>query len=224
MMSNVRLVVAVLLLVPVALACGKSEQQRPVTSHPASPAPGTAAIGTLAPASSPAATATTPPPAAAAPVVSGAARPPAKTPPEGPVTTEAAPPPPPTSDPLLTTHEERPAAREPTAPARRAPQRPKGRISLPAKLGAVTFDHERHASEPGTACATCHHPSRPQKPLASESQACRDCHTWPAVPPMQTSLQAAFHDPKGAAGTCIDCHRKRGGSAPVKCMECHKKK
>jgi hypothetical protein len=41
---------------------------------------------------------------------------------------------------------------------------------------------------------------------------------------MQTSLQAAFHDPKGAAGTCIDCHRKRDGSAPVKCMECHKKK
>ena len=110
------------------------------------------------------------------------------------------------------------------APARPAPQRPRGEISLPAKLGAVTFDHERHAKQPGTTCATCHHPSRPQKPLASESQACRDCHTAPAVPPMETSRQAAFHDPKGATGTCIDCHRKQDGAAPLKCLECHKKK
>jgi cytochrome c peroxidase len=118
----------------------------------------------------------------------------------------------------------RPAAPEATSPARPAPQRPKGEISLPAKLGVVTFDHERHSSQPGTACATCHHPSRPQKPLASQSQACRDCHTAPPVPPMKTSLQAAFHDPKGATGTCIDCHRTQDGRAPLKCLECHRKK
>jgi nitrate/TMAO reductase-like tetraheme cytochrome c subunit len=41
---------------------------------------------------------------------------------------------------------------------------------------------------------------------------------------MKTSLQAAFHDPKAAAGTCIDCHKQKGGPAPVKCLECHKKK
>jgi len=135
---------------------------------------------------------------------------------------EPALPPPSISEALPTTRAERAAAPEP--PAQSAPQRPKGEINLPAKLGAVTFDHERHAGEPGAACATCHHPSRPQKPLASENQACRDCHTAPAVPPMKTSLQAAFHDPKGAAGTCIDCHKKKGGPAPLKCLECHKKK
>jgi hypothetical protein len=41
---------------------------------------------------------------------------------------------------------------------------------------------------------------------------------------MKTSLQAAFHDPKGATGTCIDCHRQKGSPAPVKCLECHTKK
>jgi hypothetical protein len=46
----------------------------------------------------------------------------------------------------------------------------------------------------------------------------------PAVPPMKTSLQGAFHDPKGATGTCLDCHKQKGGAAPVKCLECHKKK
>jgi hypothetical protein len=210
MTSNVRLALTVLLLAPLAFACGKEQEQRPVTSEAASPAPLAAATGTPAP------------------VASAAASLPATAPPHRPMTTEAAPAPPPppptvaTSAPP-TTQAERPAAPEPAAPARPAAQRPKGRISLPAKLGAVVFDHESHASRPGTACTICHHPSRPQKPLASESQACRDCHTMPAVPPMQTSRQAAFHDPKGAAGTCIDCHKKEDGSAPVKCLECHKK-
>jgi hypothetical protein len=46
----------------------------------------------------------------------------------------------------------------------------------------------------------------------------------PAAAPMKTSLQAAFHDPMGATGTCIGCHKKAGGKAPVKCLECHRKK
>lgn len=114
----------------------------------------------------------------------------------------------------------------PASTARPAPQRPKGKVTLPAKLGAVTFDHEAHAGKRKIACATCHHPSRPQKPLAAEQQACRDCHTLPATPPMKTSLQAAFHNPTAGTGTCIDCHRKQAApaKAPVKCAECHKKK
>ena len=88
----------------------------------------------------------------------------------------------------------------------------------------MTFDHEKHAGKLEVACTTCHHPSRPQTPVASEKRACRDCHTMPATPPMKTSLQAAFHDPRGATGTCIDCHKQKGGSAPVKCLECHKKR
>ncbi|HSD65258.1 MAG TPA: cytochrome c3 family protein, partial [Vicinamibacteria bacterium] len=74
-------------------------------------------------------------------------------------------------------------------------------------------------------CATCHHASRPPKPSAAEQQACRECHTSPASPPMKTSLQAAFHDPKAGSGTCIDCHaRSVAKGAPVKCLGCHKKK
>jgi hypothetical protein len=41
---------------------------------------------------------------------------------------------------------------------------------------------------------------------------------------MRTSLQAAFHDPRAATGTCIGCHKEQKvGTAPVKCLECHKK-
>ena len=167
MTSRVRLLAMILLLAPVAVACGKREGQPPATTRPASPTLGAAA--TEAPAAAPAAT-------------------------------------------------------QPAAPARPEAQRPKGKITFPAKLGAVTFDHENHAGRRGIACTTCHHSSRPQKPLASENQACRDCHTMPAAPPMKTSLQAAFHDPKAATGTCIACHKQKGGPAPVKCLECHKKK
>jgi hypothetical protein len=116
---------------------------------------------------------------------------------------------------------------QPAAPARPAAQRPQGKVTLPAKLGAVTFDHEHHAGKLKVACATCHHESRSEKPLASENQACRDCHSMPAAPPVKTSLQLAFHDPKGATGVCIDCHRQsaaKGTRAPLKCLECHKKK
>lgn len=233
MASHSRLLVTVLLLAPVAFACAKKEEQPPTTLRPASPG---AAAPELPPvAASPVATATTPPrPVGAAEAsVSGTVRPPATTAPKAPVTTPTTPtaaPVPlaaPTSAPPPTTQAagpaEKPVAAPPAAPPRPAAKRPRGKITLPAKLGAVTFDHEGHAGKLGIACTTCHHPSRPQKPLASEQQACRDCHTMPATPPMKTSLQAAFHDPRGATGTCIDCHKKKGASAPAKCLECHKK-
>lgn len=220
-----RVLAMVLLLALVAFACGKREEQPPVATRAASPAPGVAATDAPAVASSPEATTTTPPQPAgtAAPAVSPATPSLATGAPTAPVTTQAtqpqAPPPPAmTSAPPPMTNAEKPAA-----------QRPKGEITLPAKLGDVTFDHEDHAGKRRIACTTCHHPSRPQKPLASENQACRDCHTMPAAPPMKTSLQAAFHDPKGGGGTCIDCHKKhaastKDGSAPVKCLDCHKRK
>lgn len=231
-MTSRGLAAMVLLLAPVAFACGKKEEQPPVTTQPASPTPGVAATEAPLVASSPAATATTPPAPVrtAAPAVSATARPPATAAPKAPVTTQATPPQAPTppaaatSAPPPTTQAEKPVATPPAAPARPAAQRPTGKITLPAKLGAVTFDHENHAGKRSIACTTCHHPSRTQKPLASGNQACRDCHTMPAAPPMKTNLQAAFHDPRAATGTCIDCHKQKGGSAPVKCLECHKKK
>ena len=172
MTSRARLLTTVLMLAPMAFACGKKADQLQA-AQAASPSPGAA---------SPRATTTTPRPA------------------------------------------EKPVADQPAAPALPAAQPPKGKITLPAKLGAVTFDHENHAAKMAIPCATCHHPSRPEKPLAAEYQACRGCHTRPAASPMKTGLQAAFHDPRGAAGTCIDCHKQKGGKAPVKCLECHKKK
>ena len=232
MTSRARLLATVLLLAPVALACGRNEAREPVTNRPAAPTPGLTATEAAAVASPPPAMTTTAPapvpPGAAA--VSVTARPPAtaapKAPEAAPITQPQAPPPPAaaTSGPPPATQTEKPPPTAPVAPPGPAPQRPTGKVTLPAKLGAVTFDHEKHAGKLSIACATCHHPSRPQKPLASEQQACRDCHTMPATPPMKTSLQAAFHDPRGATGTCINCHKQKGGSAPVKCLECHQKK
>ena len=99
-------------------------------------------------------------------------------------------------------------------------------MTLPAKLGAVTFDHGKHVSELKIECATCHHPNRPEKPLAAQRQACRECHTQPAAAPMKTSLRDAMHDGKAAAGICVGCHRdpkNQGRATPVKCADCHHK-
>jgi hypothetical protein len=93
-------------------------------------------------------------------------------------------------------------------------------------LGGVKFEHKLHTEERGIKCETCHHPSKPQKPASAPQQACTDCHTKPATPPMKTATQGAFHNPTATAGTCIDCHKAedaKGKKAPVKCMECHKK-
>ena len=93
-------------------------------------------------------------------------------------------------------------------------------------LGGVKFDHKAHAVEQKIKCDTCHHPSKPEKPLTSAHEACTDCHTKTATPPMKTKLQAAFHNPTATAGLCIDCHKAenaKGKKAPVKCADCHKK-
>ena len=214
MTSHARLLATVLFLALVTFACGKQEEQRPVATQPASPTPGVAATEAPPVASTPAATTKPlPPPAASSAKAPAITQAPAPLPPAAAI-----------SAPPATTNPATPATTQPAAAARNAPQRPKGKITLPAKLGAVTFDHEKHAGRPDIACTTCHHASRQQKPMAAENQACRDCHTTPPVPPMKTSLQAAFHDPKGATGTCIECHRQKDESAPVKCLECHKKK
>ena len=94
-----------------------------------------------------------------------------------------------------------------------------------APLGAVQFDHTAHLKVAGK-CVVCHHPSKPEKPLKSPQEACTDCHTKPATPPVSTNLQAAFHNPAATSGLCIDCHRTEnssGKAAPVKCADCHQK-
>jgi hypothetical protein len=93
-------------------------------------------------------------------------------------------------------------------------------------LGAVKFDHKLHSQARSTKCETCHHPSRFEKPATAQQQACSNCHTKVAISPMKTKLPAVFHNPTGAAGTCIDCHKAenaKGNVAPIKCLGCHKK-
>jgi hypothetical protein len=106
-------------------------------------------------------------------------------------------------------------------------QMPKAAIIMKdAPNGAVTFDHPAHVKAAGAKCVTCHHASRPEKPATAPQQACRNCHTKDATPPMKTKRQAAFHNPLAKAGTCIDCHAKlvaEGKTAPTKCTDCHKK-
>jgi hypothetical protein len=191
----------VLLLPLLAIGCGAKNDAPPVTTQPAATR---GAAATEAPAETPAAWSAT-----------ASSQASATTPTEQPLAPPAAP-----TSAAPRTPQPGPAATQLAAPA--------GKLTLPAKLGAVTFDHEQHAKR-ASDCTICHHPSRLQKPQVSENQACRDCHTQPAAPPMKTGLQAAFHDPKAGSGTCIDCHKKhvapaKGGSAPVKCLECHQKK
>src|ERR1041384_980804 len=68
-----------------------------------------------------------------------------------------------------------PAPAMPTTSAAPAPQKP-GTPTPPAKpiemkdsaLGVVTFDHAKHKLD----CATCHHPSKPEKAAAKPQEAC----------------------------------------------------
>lgn len=95
-----------------------------------------------------------------------------------------------------------------------------------SSLGTVRLDHKRHSLEQTAKCETCHHPSRREKPARALQQACTECHTKVAIPPMKTKRQAAFHNATASAGTCIDCHKAqiaKGKLAPVKCLSCHKK-
>lgn len=93
-----------------------------------------------------------------------------------------------------------------------------------APISAVKFDHTVHLKVAGK-CTVCHHASKPQKPLKSPQEACTDCHTYPATPPVTTRLQAAFHNPTATSGLCLDCHKTQdanGKAAPLKCADCHK--
>jgi hypothetical protein len=118
----------------------------------------------------------------------------------------------------------------PDAAQKPAPQKAPAKdpiVLVGSPMGGVSFSHKAHVQHANNTCETCHHPSKPEKPLASPNQACRDCHTKTPAPPMKTTLQLAFHVPMAKSGTCIGCHQaenKKGNKkAPLKCQECHKK-
>lgn len=106
-----------------------------------------------------------------------------------------------------------------------APKPPETAILTGSPLGAVKLAHSAHLHY-GAKCDSCHHASKPEKPLKAPQEKCTDCHTKVAAAPMKTKTQAAFHDPMAKSGTCIDCHQKAiaaGKPAPSKCGDCHKK-
>ena len=91
------------------------------------------------------------------------------------------------------------------------------------KRGAVTFAHRKHAE--ALDCVSCHHASKPEKPLTAAKEACRSCHTNPATEPMKTTSRMAIHDTAAKEGTCYSCHNKEaaaGKAVPQKCADCHK--
>ena len=114
--------------------------------------------------------------------------------------------------------------------AAQAAKEPAGVVILKGSpMGGVKFDHKAHAHGRVPKCETCHHPSKPEKPMKAAQERCQDCHTTPAVPPMKTKTQAAFHDPMAKKGLCVDCHQQAvakktaKGPVPGKCADCHKK-
>ncbi len=108
-----------------------------------------------------------------------------------------------------------------------AAKQPAGAVVMTgAPTGGVKFEHTLHAKDRGIKCETCHHASKPEKPMKGTQEKCQDCHTKIATAPMKTKTQAAFHDPMAKKGLCIDCHLEsnaKGKKAPTKCPECHKK-
>ncbi len=92
-------------------------------------------------------------------------------------------------------------------------------------MGGVKFDHPAHVKLAADKCETCHHASKPQKPLKTAHEGCMTCHTKTVAAPMKTTSKLAFHDTLAKKGVCIDCHVKEaaGKKAPVKCADCHKK-
>ena len=109
------------------------------------------------------------------------------------------------------------------------PKEPETVVLTGSPMGGVKFDHKAHAKDRGIKCDTCHHASKPEKPMTAKQQKCTDCHTKVAAAPMKTKTQAAFHDPMAKKGLCVDCHAAatvKGTSkkpVPAKCADCHKK-
>lgn len=88
--------------------------------------------------------------------------------------------------------------------------------------GRVVFYHAKHAEK--AECSSCHHESKPERPLESPRQKCSDCHTDPPTAPMTTTLRFAMHNTEERSGTCFDCHKaeaEKGVEVPTRCADCH---
>jgi hypothetical protein len=85
-----------------------------------------------------------------------------------------------------------------------------------AKLGPVPFSHITHTEKAKIDCTTCHHKDKNSK----EPDKCETCHMLKEVKEKAVPAKDAFHK------KCQTCHKEnvaKGGGAPVKCNDCHKK-
>ncbi len=86
-----------------------------------------------------------------------------------------------------------------------------------AKMNPVNFPHSAHVQKVKVNCVVCHHKDKDMK----EPQLCEKCHAASGEAKGNVATaKDAFH------GKCITCHKEnadKGGKAPTKCMECHKK-
>lgn len=90
------------------------------------------------------------------------------------------------------------------------------------RRGTLVFSHAKHAEM--AECVSCHHASKPEKPLESDHQKCDACHTDPPAAPLKTSLRNAFHNTEAREGTCYTCHKAKaaeGVEVPMRCVDCH---
>ena len=75
--------------------------------------------------------------------------------------------------------------------------------------GPVHFPHAKHSGQLGIECSSCHH---------REQKKCSSCHGGEGM----MSRKHVFHDTGLRRDSCVSCHQKRGGSAPLGCSEgCH---
>lgn len=77
--------------------------------------------------------------------------------------------------------------------------------------GPVSFPHGKHARSLGVFCSSCHH---------NEPKKCSVCHT--SASESSPSRQQIFHGSGLERDSCVSCHTKQGGRAPVGCSGgCH---
>jgi hypothetical protein len=103
--------------------------------------------------------------------------------------------------------------------------------------GAVTFTHQKHASEYKIGCGECHHDDQ-GKPLTNLKEgdpvkSCFDCHNKPGelkgkkAEGLSDKEKLAYHA-NALHQNCIDCHKQHNKetktkAAPQTCKECHPK-
>ena len=86
------------------------------------------------------------------------------------------------------------------------------------KKPPVTFNHDKHGADFG--CETCHHKATAEDIAAKKVASCFTCHGAEADGD-KLDTYAVIHDK--AKGKCLKCHKEKGGNAPTKCGDCHKK-